>query len=386
MSHRPERKEKDCLNCGARVLGRYCQKCGQENLAPKESLWGMVHHFIGDITHFDGKFFSTLKILITKPGFLSAEYMKGKRVSYLNPVRMYVFTSAFFFLVFFSITSSPKAVQYTEDNTPEKDSISYSAHQRDSISHNTYLRDSIPFNARQRDSIINGLKKGLKKDSANSDYLNQISLLKDTARKIRPLDLLPFKEKPADIDTKDVEYNSLAEYDSIQQSKPKTGRDGWLKRTLKKRYFKLNDKYGREGYKQGTRDLIGVFLHKLPSLLFVSLPFFALILKLLYFRRKQYYYADHGIFSIHHYIFSFILMLFIFLLAELRNLSGWKFWDIMQVIIFISWPVYLFKAMRRFYRQGFFKTFVKFLLLNIIGLLVLTFLFMVFGLFAAFDL
>ena len=98
-----ERKEKICLNCTADLQGRYCHICGQENTEPKESVWGLITHFFYDITHFDGKFFSTLKYLAFKPGFLSAEYVKGRRASYLNPIRMYVFTSAIFFIIFFYI-------------------------------------------------------------------------------------------------------------------------------------------------------------------------------------------------------------------------------------------------------------------------------------------
>ena len=63
----------------------------------------MFTHFFYDITHFDGSFFVTLKDLLFKPGFLSREYMLGRRKKYLHPVRMYVFTSAVFFLVFFSL-------------------------------------------------------------------------------------------------------------------------------------------------------------------------------------------------------------------------------------------------------------------------------------------
>ena len=99
MSHSAERSEKDCLNCGTIVHGRFCHVCGQENLHPKESFWYILTHVFNDITHFDGKFFSTLKFLIFKPGLLSKEYMTGRRASYLNPIRMYVFTSAFFFLM-----------------------------------------------------------------------------------------------------------------------------------------------------------------------------------------------------------------------------------------------------------------------------------------------
>jgi hypothetical protein len=66
-------------------------------------VWHLVQHFFNDITHFDGKFFSTVKLLLRKPGFLSAEYIAGRRMSYLNPIRMYVFTSAFFFIILFSL-------------------------------------------------------------------------------------------------------------------------------------------------------------------------------------------------------------------------------------------------------------------------------------------
>ncbi len=103
MSHIPQRKEKDCLNCGTIVQGQYCQNCGQENVEPHETFWHMVTHFFYDITHFDSSFFHSLRYLLFKPGFLSKEYVNGRRVKYLHPIRMYVFTSAIFFLLFFSV-------------------------------------------------------------------------------------------------------------------------------------------------------------------------------------------------------------------------------------------------------------------------------------------
>ena len=109
MSHLKERKEKNCLNCQATLFGRYCHVCGQENLEPKETVWHLIQHFFNDITHFDGKFFSTVKYLLRKPGFLSTEYVAGRRATYLNPIRMYVFTSAFFFIVLYAI-SKPEEI------------------------------------------------------------------------------------------------------------------------------------------------------------------------------------------------------------------------------------------------------------------------------------
>src|SRR6516165_6989863 len=59
LSHSKERKEKVCLNCKAALYGRYCHVCGQENIEPKQPAWHLVTHFFSDITHFDGKFFTT---------------------------------------------------------------------------------------------------------------------------------------------------------------------------------------------------------------------------------------------------------------------------------------------------------------------------------------
>jgi hypothetical protein len=356
MSHRPERKEKNCLNCGTIVQGKYCHKCGQENVEPKETFLGMVTHFFNDITHFDGKFFTTLKDLLFKPGFLSAEYMKGRRMSYLNPVRMYVFTSAIFFLIFFSMTDPGDTFKLVDDG---------------------------PLSIAGRDSILQDVEKRLQKEPGNENYKKQVELLKDTSRPLSEIDLLPYSTV---IGTIGYDYTSRAQYDSIQKARPPGERDRWLRSLWNKRAIRINEKYRSEKALSLT-SFSDKLLHKLPYLLFVSLPFFALILKLLYVRkRKEFYFADHGIFSIHHYILSFILLLFIFLWNKLDEVTGWGAWNVLEVITIIAWPFYLFLAMKRFYRQNGFKTFVKFLLLNITGFILILFLFLVFLLFSVFQL
>jgi Protein of unknown function (DUF3667) len=118
VSHLAERKEKVCLNCNAHVLDRFCHICGQENIEPKDSVWHLITHFFNDVTHFDGKFFTSLKHLLFRPGFLPQEYERGRRMSYLNPIRMYVFTSALFFLMFFSFVK-PESINES-DNVLQK--------------------------------------------------------------------------------------------------------------------------------------------------------------------------------------------------------------------------------------------------------------------------
>lgn len=357
MSHRPERKEKDCLNCGTLVHGKYCHVCGQENTDPKESFWGMVTHFFNDITHFDGKFFTTVKILLFRPGFLSSEYMKGKRMSYLNPVRMYVFTSALFFLVFFSLRS---------------------------VNDNFKLVDTDgPYSQAQRDSIIARLEKDLSNLPDNFNLKKQMELLRDTTRPVTALDLLPYTNDQL-FSTWGGKYKSLKQYDSLQEVRLPGERDGWMKAKWNKRVLYLNEKYKSDRTSSFSR-FSDVLLHQLPYLLFISLPFFALILKLLYIRRRQFYYTDHGIFSIHLYIFSFILLLLIFLVDKLEDLTNWGIWDFFTLLMILAWPVYLFIAMKRFYRQKGFKTFVKFLMLNILGLILTLTLLVIFFLLSIFQ-
>src|SRR5690606_9953155 len=213
MSHRPERKEKDCLNCGTIVHGKYCHVCGQENTEPKESFWGMVSHFFNDITHFDGKFFTTLRVLLTRPGFLSAEYMRGRRMSYLNPVRMYVFTSALFFLIFFSIRNADEGVKIFDP--------------------------AGPLTAAQRDSILKKVEPRLERMPGNFNLQKQIELLKDTTRQITTLDLLPYNDQQM-FNTIGYKYKNRREYDSIQKALPASERDGWLQGKWNKRIIYLN--------------------------------------------------------------------------------------------------------------------------------------------------
>ena len=346
MSHAPERREKDCLNCGAVVIGRFCHICGQENTVPKESFGKLVLHFFYDITHFDGKFFESLKYLLFRPGFLSKEYVRGRRASYLNPVRMYVFTSAIFFLIFFMVVD-PKSLNENGDK---------------------------PYGKNKRAAVIRDLEKEYKKSEADSSVLlKQIAWLKDTTRPVS-LSILDSLERS---DSAANPIKTFAEYEAQQDTLAKSKKDGWLKRMVAKK-FTYNKEF-RNNPSGMLEQWIKIFLHQLPYLLFISLPFFALILKLLYVRRrKEFYYADHAIFSIHHYILSFILLLFCFLMGTLYDVSGWTGFRVILIVFLCIWPVHLYIAMLNFYKQKWFKTFVKFLFLNLLGFFTILILFTIF--------
>jgi hypothetical protein len=113
---------------------------------------------------------------------------------------------------------------------------------------------------------------------------------------------------------------------------------------------------------------------------------FALILQLLYIRRRNFYYADHGVFTIHLYIFSFILLFIVFCFSRLQEKTGWGFLGYVVGLLFILLNFYLYKAMRNFYGQRRFKTFVKYLLTAFLSLIMMIILLAIFFFFSAFEL
>lgn len=355
MSHIPQRKEKDCLNCGAMVQGRYCHVCGQENVVAKETFWHMVKHFFYDITHFDSNFFATIHHLILRPGFLSKEYMSGRRASYLHPIKMYVFTSAIFFLLFFSFFQPSNAVSLASGRVLSID---------------------------ERHDYITKWGKRLQKDTGNHVLKAKIEMLKDSSKTITARDIIDVEGEGLKVNFSDREYKSVEEYDSVQQTLAPSRRDKWLERKFVILGINITREF-RQDPKGAADKFVKGFFHRLPYLLFISLPLFALILRLVYIRRKQFYFADHGVFTIHLYVFSFILLLLVFCLDKLRSLTQWEFLGTVQGIVFFGLTAYLFIAMRNFYRQRWAKTFFKFLIVALLSLLMMLILFGIFLLFSA---
>lgn len=146
----------------------------------------------------------------------------------------------------------------------------------------------------------------------------------------------------------------------------------------------INEKYSDDP-NEGLKKVVDSFAHRLPYILFVSLPFFALILKLLYVRKKNFYYSDHVIFTLYHYIFSFILLLLIAGLGVLKDWLGYGIFGWLILALIILWAVYLYKGMKRFYGQSRSKTIIKFLLLNFLGLISIFILFLAFLFFSVFQ-
>lgn len=89
-----------CKNCDFHCSGEYCSHCGQKiKFHVNPTLHDVVHDTIHEFLHLDGKIFQTLWALFRYPGKLTQEYLAGRRVSYITPLRLYLTLSLIYFLI-----------------------------------------------------------------------------------------------------------------------------------------------------------------------------------------------------------------------------------------------------------------------------------------------
>gem|GEM_PF-1783616 len=89
-----------CANCENELDGNFCAFCGQPAKSRRGPIWRVLGEFSEEIFSPDSKFFKSLLTLLFKPGHLSKQFIDGKRVSVLPPVRLYLVMSLLFFFVF----------------------------------------------------------------------------------------------------------------------------------------------------------------------------------------------------------------------------------------------------------------------------------------------
>jgi hypothetical protein len=80
-------------------LGRFCVDCGQDLGAHDGSLRHFAHELVHEVAHVDTRILGSLRLLVLRPGFLTAEYFAGRRARYLRPLQTFAIINLLFFLV-----------------------------------------------------------------------------------------------------------------------------------------------------------------------------------------------------------------------------------------------------------------------------------------------
>lgn len=311
-----------CSNCQHPAPDAYCPACGQSTRDLRVSIGSLLHEFFGTLFNVDGKLMRSLMPLFFKPGRLSQVFVEGKRASFVPPIRLYLVSSVLFFLTI-SLT--------------------------------------LDFIAKGSEGVTikaNG-KPLTQKSKAEPNPVPAV--LTNTDNEPEPDPPEPSEEsRPAS---------------QGKESKPDKDAQpsGWFETMAEnfgKQMNEKGDKISEMDQESMVKRIIPLIVTWTSRLLFILMPLFALILKLLYIRRDPYY-IDHLIFAIHYhsflYIFLAILILMDYMLASI-NME----WFNTLAILFVP-ATYLFLAMKRMYGQGFLKTTLKFFALQGIYSLMLMF-------------
>ena len=327
-----------CENCGAQLTGHYCGQCGQAAVDYRRSFRHVIADVLESFLNWDSKFFTTIALLILKPWRLTNEFLAGKRVRYVNPLRLYLLASILFF---FAVNYGAKDLRLQPGKLSPKDRAELEADLK---------KGDLPPAAREQLEAL--LRES---PSPNSS---------PPSTSPSPATSVPSPPSPApETDKQKQEYGKIGERPFVvfDETKSTTPFERWIEARAK-------DKMGEHGTKMGL--FIATLFSNLPYMMLCCIPLFAFVLKFLYLFRRVLY-IDHLIYALHIHAFAYLAILLIgFISAGLRHvapaLSGW----IMAALI-VTVIVQLLFSIRRVYRQGWFMSVFKFLFGGVIYLIVL---------------
>ncbi len=321
-----------CKNCEREFQEgfEFCPHCGQR--AKDDLTMGVLfYNTISNYFSFDARFFKSFFPLMFRPGYLAKRFVMGKRLLYLHPAQYYLFVSVVFFFLF-----SFQAREYTQ----KVDQVLKKGFEADSISaFNTTTNKALDSISIAK--ITKPLKdKGIITGMDETELKRLDSIIRESANSddIVNLDLGYDKEK----------LDSLIDAGAPEAEQLKAmGMDddaGFFKRRIYTQVLKFQ--------KNSGVGIMQAFFDSLPIALFVLLPIFAINLKIFFWRRGSF--AHHLVFSLYYFSFLFVVLGIILIANYLWEVPFW-----IGLFLVLSTYFYLLIAIRHFYRQNYFLTFIK---------------------------
>ncbi len=237
-----QEKPRLCPNCGHEAGLNFCPRCGQRTSERLVSMRHIIDDFVDDYLSVDSKLAKSI-VLLFRPGFLTNEYIKGRRTAYIKPFRLFLLVTLIYFVCLSFFPADIKLVKINEDDGTEAEAAAEA------------IRD-IP------------ALKGL--DSVPQEFSRELK---------------------QEFEFMEEEVADAGEQENLLEL------TGWVGRNFTDKW-KTIDEF--------NRDISSTFLRNIPKIVLVLLPIFAFILKIIYIRRKRYY-AEHFVFTLHVHSLAFML-------------------------------------------------------------------------------
>lgn len=378
-----------CENCHAQVNGSFCSQCGQSVESTLRYFWSVLLHLLDDIFSFDSRASRTLKPLLLKPGFLTNEYIQGRRVHYVPPLKLYLFISIIFFisLGFFAMDGKELLVHEKRMAEPLQQVSQYIVQLESSVKdlplaqQNEQLKKIEQYKQYQTNLSTSSASKTSALTQKIVEYeLSAIGMAEAMSEKDTQ-QLIELKAALAKIKSDKTASNDSRVF-SIANNKEGTLTFDFLSDENNQRLsskIKTLEKKGQQAFNSDARPLIKQSISKLPQLMFILLPIFALILKLFYLFSNRLY-LEHLTVALHSHSFIFLIIFLISLLdygqehlmLTMPTIASWLGYT--SVVLLIWMPCYLFLMQKRVYKQGYIFSLIKFSVIALIyiNLIILT--------------
>lgn len=343
---------KNCENCEIPLLGPFCHCCGQPERTPIRDLLALSNDALDYLFDVDARVWRTLVSLFFAPGRLTQAYLAGRRMSFIRPLRVYLVMSALLFLV----------VNWTSDlNMQVKD-------QGDVQIIGTTEKAAPATQAVPPASKDIDLTFGATEATQNT----QDAAGAEPAATKPPV---AQTDSPPESKKKPVTLRLFGKQPWHRQSNPLV--IDWLSESSNNW---INDQIGVIQSNLGLvrdepRRLAHAFLQVLPQSLFVLLPIFALLLKLiLVFKRRLY--MEHLMVAVHSHTFIYMGIIAAVCLSKIAEFwpVGWfnPWWFLMGLCI-VWIPLNLFLTQKRVYRQRWWGAAMAFFVIGSLYLILVSF-------------
>lgn len=369
----------NCANCSAPLRGPYCAQCGQKDTGSRPSVGHLIHEASVDLSHADARIWRTLGLLLLRPGELPRRYMAGQRASYLPPLRLYLSSSLLFFMLASALGGSPSLIDADSQMQVQQDELREALSAIDS----SLEAEAVNLPGNEPEGSVSGAATELQAaDStqapaeagrtesaaappANSDGVAAVepgspeelkALVRQSVTESLPaaegLEEAPGAASPSQ-QTEDEWARGMAKLTgdcSVNYQGP------WPE-FVQPRLVKTCKSARRDNGENLLREFRGY----LPTAMFLLVPFFALAMKLWYWRPKRYY-IEHLVFQVFNHSAFFIAAC----LVQLASFFLPGLADVLSFALVVYFFLYCHRSLRNYYGQGRKTTILKFLSLGIV--------------------
>lgn len=371
-----------CENCEVPLQGPFCHQCGQPEKTPIRDLVSLSTDAVDYLFDVDARLWKTLRDLFLRPGRLTEAYLRGKRMSFVRPLRIYLVISALLFVVVSSMSDmdglqvsangdvivagegrkAERGMGQGAPGTREAPDEAASAAAKAETGADAAAADKpagrpLP----GEDDPLKGIERaaaGAERAAEAAARAAEKVAEKAAGEDEEPIELTIFGDQPWHPTDNPVAFTWLPDF-----------ANDWINHTVG--VIQANLGLVRKDPKR----LGHAFLRVLPQSLFVLLPVFALLLKLvLVFKRRLY--MEHLMVAIHSHTFIYMGILVAIGLAWIaeRWPAGWTnpWWMLMGFAI--AWiPLNLFLTQKRVYRQRWWGAPIAFLTIGTLYLVLVSF-------------